>query len=124
MTTEDTYLLLLMDIEADLVTEYERNPNLTDTQCIFGLENAKVAVKQRFGFGKSETIKRNPEIDNIINGCVQVANKYFGKIDGITLKDFITQIDKIMRSVRRHSEHGHRAYYQFVKDYVKNKNLY
>lgn len=119
MTTEDTYLLLLMDIETGLVGEYERNPNLTDSQCIFGLENAKIAVKQHFGFGKSETIKHHPEIDNIIEGCVQVADKYVGKIDNITPKDFITQIDKIIRSVQRHSEYGHRSYYKFIKDYVK-----
>lgn len=123
MAEDDTYQALLFDIETILVAEYEKNPNLTDGQCIFGLENAKIAVKQHFGFGKSETIKRHAETDNIINNLAQLADKHH-QANNLTPKEFITQLDKISRSVRRHSEHGHRAYYQFVKDYIKNKKPY
>ena len=42
----------------------------------------------------------------------------FGKINDLTLKDYLNRIDKIRRSIVRHSEYGPRAYYEFIRDYV------
>ena len=36
---DDKHLDVCQNIEFGLKKEYEKNPNLTDTQCIFALEN-------------------------------------------------------------------------------------
>ncbi len=116
--SDDPHIDLLQDIESGLKAEYERHPSLTDTLCMFGLENAKVAVKQAFGYGRNEKVARNPLTDGIVDGCVQIARARVDKVDGLTLRDFNTRVDKIIRSVRRHSKDGPRAYYEFIRHYV------
>ncbi len=40
------------------------------------------------------------------------------KISNLTLAEYLVRIEKIKRSVIRHSEHGPRAYYEFIKNFV------
>lgn len=52
---DDKFLDVYQNIEAGLKTQYERHPGLTDERCAFALDQAKIAVKQRFGFAKNES---------------------------------------------------------------------
>ncbi|MCM8639356.1 hypothetical protein [Accumulibacter sp.] len=116
--SDDPHIDLLQDIETGLKAEYERHPTLTDTLCIFALENAKVAVKQAFGFARNEKSARTAVTGGIVDWCVEVARKRVDKVDGLTLREFNARVDKIIRSVRRHSHDGPRAYYEFIRNYV------
>jgi hypothetical protein len=114
----DPHIDVCQNIEVGLKAEYERHSGLTDTLCIFALESAKVACKHAFGFGKNETFSQTPETAGIVNWCVQVASERVGKVNNLTLKEFNARLDKIIRSVRRHSHDGQRAYYEFIRHYV------
>lgn len=114
---DDPHLDVCQNIEAGLKIEYERHPLLTDVRCIFALENAKIAAKQHFGFGKNEVISRNDDTNGIIDWCVQIASERVDKINNLTLKEFNARLDKIIRSVRRHSQYGPRSYYEFIKEF-------
>lgn len=115
---DDPHIDVCQNIEAGLKAEYERHATLTDTLCIFALESAKVASKHAFGFGRNETYSRTPETTGIIDWCVHVATERVGKVNNLTLKEFNARIDKIIRSVRRHSQDGRRGYYEFIKHYL------
>ena len=52
----DEHLDVCQNIEVGLKEEYENNENLTDIKTIFALENAKIAIKQEFGFAKNEKV--------------------------------------------------------------------
>nr|WP_181377658.1 hypothetical protein [Polaromonas sp. W11N] len=54
--SDDKFLDICQNIEAGLKIQYERNPGLTDARCAFALDQAKIAVKQRFGFAKNESL--------------------------------------------------------------------
>lgn len=45
-------------------------------------------------------------------------NGQIEKINDLTLKEYLAKIDKIKKSVKRHSDYGRRAYYEFIKEYV------
>ena len=110
-------LALCLAIETGLVAQYRMKPELTDTLCIIGLDNAMIALKQKFGFARNEAVLSRPVIDDIVAHVVNigVANV---NVDGLTLKDFVAVINKIKKSVTRHSAYGPRAYFTFVKNYV------
>jgi hypothetical protein len=114
----DPHLDVCQAIETGLKHEYERHPGLTDMQCIFALQNAKIAAKHHFGYGKNESVVASPETEGIIGWCVEVAAERVGKVNNLTLREFNARLDKIARSVRRHSQDGSRAYYAFIKDFV------
>ena len=116
----DPHLDVLQNIEAGLKFEYEKNENLTDNKTIFALDNAKIAVKQAFGFGfaKNEKVIIDDYSKGIIDWCITVGKERINLINNLTLKDYINRIDKVKRSVERHSEYGRRGYYEFIKDFV------
>ncbi len=41
-----------------------------------------------------------------------------GKVNDLTLKEYIARLDKIKRSVKRHSAYGVRGYYDFIKNFI------
>ena len=114
----DRHLDVCQEIESALKREYELNSKLTDTRAIFALDNAKIATKHHFGFAKNESLTRDSDLQGIIQRCVAIAAERVGKVNDLTLKDFSSRIDKIARSVRRHSQDGSRAYYDFIRNYV------
>ena len=114
----DKHLDVCQAIEIALKREYELNSKLTDTRTIFALDSAKIAAKRHFGFAKNEPLAGDPDLQGIIQRCVAIAAERVGKVNDLTLKDFSSRIDKIARSVRRHSHDGSRAYYDFIRDYV------
>ena len=119
MTSDvDDHLDVCYDIEVQLKEQYEKCPELTDQLCAFGLDNAVIAVKQHHGFAKNENISSHPLIAGIVETCVELGDTRIGKINNLTLKEYVTRIAKIKRSVLRHSDEGPRAYYDFIKNYI------
>jgi hypothetical protein len=105
-------------IETGLSAIYETTPDLTDGMCILGLDNSVIALKHHFGFARNETVLSRPGIDDIVEHVVDVGIRATDEVNDVTLKDFIGVINKIKKSVIRHSAFGPRAYYDFIKNYV------
>jgi hypothetical protein len=91
---------------------------LTDSACMNALDAAKIAVKQHFGYAKNERFVATALTTGVIDWCVAVADEQGGKLNSLTLKEYVTQIENIKRSVTRHSQDGDRRYFAFIKKYV------
>ena len=115
---EDEHLDVCQNIEFGLKTAYEKHPGLTDMLCINGLENAAIAVKKEFGFARNQQVSVSPETESIVSWCVQIGRERIEKINDLTLKEYLARIDKIKKSVKRHSDYGRRGYYEFIKNYI------
>ena len=115
---DDEHLDVCQNIEFGLTREYDQNPRLTDSQCILALDAAKIAVKQHFGFAQSESFSRAPEIQGIIERCVAIATERVALINDLTVKEYVNCLEKIKRSVQRHSGTNPRSYYQFIKQFM------
>ena len=116
---DDLFLQVCEAIERDLVQEYMLNPALTDTRCMYALDRAKIAVKQAFGYAANESAQVDPDLRGILNRCVSVARQYVDRPEGPTLKEFLARIEKVSRSVRRHSQDGARGYFEFIQRFLK-----
>ncbi len=115
---DDAHLDVCRDIEVRLKAQYQKHPELTDQLCAFGLDNAVIAMRHHYGFAKNEQVSNHPLIGGIVESCVELGDSRIGKINDLTLKEYVIRIAKIKRSVLRHSAHGLRAYFDFIKDYV------
>mgnify|MGYP000532481237 CR=1 FL=1 len=115
---DDEHIDVCQNIEVGLCKQYELHPELTDTQCIFALENAKVAIKKEFSYAKNERITDMEEVQGIISWCVALGLERIGNVNDLTLKEYVARIEKIRKSVKRHSNYGRRGYYDFIKHYV------
>ena len=115
---DDEHIDVCQNIEVGLCEQYELHPELTDMKCVFALENAKVAIKKEFGYAKNERITNIEEVHGIISWCVVLGLERIEKVNDLTLKEYIARIEKIRKSVKRHSSYGQRAYYDFIKKYV------
>ena len=115
---DDKFLDVCQNIEAGLKVEYERNSDLTDERCAFALDQAKIAVKQKFGFGMNESCRVAPEQQGIVDWCVEVAAKRVDNASGPSLKEFLARMDKVNRSIRRHAQDGKRSYYSFIREFL------
>ncbi len=40
------------------------------------------------------------------------------KDNNLTLKEYVKRLDKMKKSVNRHSKYGTRGYYEFIKKYI------
>ena len=117
-TTTNDHLDVLQNIEAGLKQQYEVDHSLTDQVCAFALESAKIAVKHHFGFAPNENVSSRPELQGVIHWCVMLGEERVGKVNDLTLKEYVALIEKVRRSVVRHSEDGSRAYFEFIKRFV------
>jgi hypothetical protein len=117
-TPPEKFEAVLFQVESALKAEYSCLPALTDTNCAFALDQAKVAVKKRFGFAKSERVASDPLIDGIIEACVRVGLDHVDKVPGLDLRTYVAELEKLRRSVQRHSAQGPRGYYEFIRAYV------
>ena len=115
---DDEHIDVCQNIEFGLREQYDQNPNLTDSICVFALENAKIAIKQEFGFAKNEKVTTMEDAQGIIHWCVSLGLERIEKVNNLTLKEFIDRLEKIRKSVKRHSKFGIRGYYEFIRDYV------
>jgi hypothetical protein len=115
---DDKFLDVLQNIEVGMRIEYEKNEHLTDRLTINALDNAKIAVKQEFGFAKNQKIIVDDDTKGIIDWCVAIGKKRINQDDNMTLEDYLNRIEKVKKSVIRHSQYGRREYYEFIKDFV------
>lgn len=115
---EDPHLDVCQNIEFGLREQYDRSPSLTDAQCMFALDSAKVAIKQQFGYAKNERVNVLPGTEGIIDWCVAIGQERIGDASDLTLKEYVARLEKIKRSVKLHSAAGPRGYYQFIRQYV------
>lgn len=111
-------LYLCQAIETGLSAQYRLMPELSDGLCIVGLDNSILALKQKFGFAKNEAVLSRPAIDGIVAHVLNIGLDSIGNQDDLKLKDYIAVINKVKKSVIRHSAFGTRAYFDFIKHYV------
>jgi hypothetical protein len=116
--SDDEHLDVCQNIEAGLKRQYERHADLTDSICIFALDNAKIAIRKQCGFAKNEKLTDHPLAKDVIEWCVAVGIERIGKINNLTVSEYVARIEKIKRSVIRHSAYGARGYYEFIRDFV------
>ena len=64
-----------------LKEQYEQHPELTDIKCIFALENAKIAIKQKFGYAQNESVTDMEELQGIIDRCVTIGLERIEKMN-------------------------------------------
>jgi len=115
---DDEHLDVCQNIEAGLKRQYELNPDLTDSICILALDHAKIAIKKQCGFAKNERVTDHPLAKGIIEWCTVVGVERIGKVNNLTLAEYIKRIEKIKSSVVRHSAYGNRGYYEFIRNFV------
>jgi len=113
---DDEHLDVCQNIEFGLKAEYEANPELTDTICMYALDNAKVAVKKKLGYAKNEKVTDLDCAKGIIDWCVRIGLQRIG--GDLPLKEYLKRIEKVKKSVRRHSVNGTRAYYEFIRQFT------
>ena len=114
----DEHIDVCQNIEVGLKVQYELHNDLTDSQCIFALDNAKIAIKKEYGYAKNERVVKSETTKGIIDVCIDIGKERIDKVNNLTLKEYINRIEKIKRSVKRHSEYGTRGYYEFIKRFV------
>ena len=115
---DDEHLDVCQNIEFGLKEQYEINPALTDSQCIFALENAKVAIKKQFGFAANERVANNEQAKGIIDWCVAVGLQRVKEDRDLSLKEYVKRIEKVRKSVVRHAVFGPRGYYEFISKFT------
>lgn len=86
---EPRLLPLAEKIERALMQEYQRTPALTDVLCIFGIENARIAIRQHFGFGRNERLSVGPETRGVVDACVAIAKEHVDEDAGLSMKEFL-----------------------------------
>ncbi|MDB5756309.1 MAG: hypothetical protein JWR56_2737 [Massilia sp.] len=114
----DFHLAVCQSIESGLRAEYDETHELTDALCVLGLDNSIIAVKQKFGFAKNEAVRSHLAIDGIVAHVVKLGFDNIGKAGHLTLRDYVAIINKVKKSVVRHSAFGSRGYYDFIRNYV------
>src|SRR5882724_8247368 len=84
---DDEHLDVCQNIEVGLKAQYELNAELTNTICIFALDNAKIAIKKRFGYAKNEKVADHPFAQGIVQWCVSIGMERIGKVNNLTLSE-------------------------------------
>jgi hypothetical protein len=116
---DDDHLDVCQNIEVGLKEQYILSPELTDTMCVYGLEQAIIAIKKKADYAKNMKVSDDPSIQGIIEWCVQIGEERIGKLNNLTLEEYVARIKKIRKSVILHSSlGGKRGYYEFIKNYV------
>ena len=119
-TDTDQYRDVLQNIESSLVQIYGHNEAVSDSMIMTALGKGKIAIKQTFGYAKSQNASPSNNSENsVIQAIVAIGEMRIGKINGLTLDLYVNLIDKIARSVDTHRQHGVRGYYEFIKNYVQ-----
>jgi hypothetical protein len=109
---DEKHLDVCQNIEYGLKHCYAINPRLTDSLCALAIDNAKIAIKQQFGFAKNEHVTSAEDAQAVIDWRVTVGLERIGKINDLTLKEYVSRLEKIKSSVVRHSKDGKRSYYE------------
>lgn len=117
--SHDKHLDVLQNIELSLVDIYGNHEEIIDSMVMMALGKSKIAIQQKFGFGKGRSAIPDTEIEGlIIDAVVEIGLIRINKVNELKLDEYVKLIDKIVRSVDTHRQHGLRGYYDFVKNYV------
>ncbi len=54
----------------------------------------------------------------MIDGCVAVGVQRVKEDGDLSLKEYVKRIEKMKKSVKRHSLFGPRGYYQFIRKFI------
>lgn len=76
------------------------------------------AIRQHRGFAKNEKVTGHLLARGIIEWRVAVGAARIGKVNNLTLPEYLARIEKIRRSVKLHSDYGARGYYEFVRNFM------
>ena len=112
----DPNLHILQAIEDGLVVIYADSPSLTDANVVFALDIGKIAIKQVYGFAKSQNGVGEPQLKTVVQHVVKTGQRLIGK--DLTLDDYVKCVDKVKRSVERHRSYGIRGYYEFIQQFL------
>jgi len=115
---DDKHLDVYQNIEFGLKQQYETNSRLTDSLCILALDNAKIAIKQQFGYARNERVSSDENVQGIIDWCVSVGLERIDKVNDLSLKEYVSRIEKIKGPVILHAGDGSRSYYHFIKNFL------
>ena len=116
---DDKFLDVLQNIEASLARIYDENESTTDSVVMMALDKGKIAIKQQFGYAKSQNGTPSNQVEkSVIEIIIEIGLMRIGKINDLKLDEYITLIGKVNRSVDTHRQHGIRGYYNFIKKYV------
>jgi hypothetical protein len=117
---DDKHLDVCQNIEVSLKLEYQNNLQLTDGQCIRALDNAKIAIKHRFGYAPNEHVSGDAALQGVIAHCVAVGLDRIDQVNALTLKEYVARLEKIKSSVATHAQGalGGRSYFEFIKNFV------
>ncbi len=119
MSDHEKYLDVLQNIEFGLKQVYENNADASDSDIIISLPKAIISIKQKNGFAKNQDASpKNQTEKDVIDYISEIAEARIGKINNLTLKEYIKCINKVEKSVKRHNAYGRRGYYEFIKNYV------
>lgn len=117
--SHDKNLDVLQNIELSLVNIYKKHDEIIDSMVMMALGKSKIAIQQKFGFGKGRNAIPDTEIEClIIDSVVEIGLNRINKVNELKLDEYVRLIDKIARSVDTHRQHGLRGYYDFIKNYV------
>ena len=116
--SDDAHLDVCQDIETGIKLVYDVDPGMTDAICMFALDQAKIAIKQQFGYAVNERVTRTPGAQALLAWFMTVGLGRIGKVNDLSLKDYVARLEKIRRSVARHAGAGERSYYEFIRQYL------
>ena len=116
--SDDDHLDVCQDIEAGIKLVYDEDPAMTDAICMLALEQGKIGIKQQFGFAVNERVTKTPEAQALIAWFVMIGLKRIGKVNDLTLKDYVARLEKIRKSVAHHTGVNRRSYNEFVRKYL------
>ncbi|MES9903527.1 MAG: hypothetical protein ABW168_12745 [Sedimenticola sp.] len=65
-----------------------------------------------------QIVTDNQQVKEIIDWCVTVGVQRAKEDGDLSLKEYVKRIEKVKKSVKRHSLFGPRGYYQFVAKFL------
>ena len=87
-------------------------------QCGFGTDSRFRFPDSPFGFAKNESVTGAQDAQGIIEWCVIVGMERIGKVNDLTLKEYVARLEKIKGSVANHASSGNRDYYEFIRNFM------
>lgn len=130
----EEYMDVLQNIEFGLVGAYDRNPNLTDTGCMYAVEalikvytgdlrGREVALPQ-FKPEEQEAYDAVKAMCDLRLGRTSMEDKEGKKVEAggepLTLEEIIACLKRILKSINTwYKRGGRRGYYEFVRQFIK-----
>ena len=114
----DTHMAVCQAIEQVLLSHYRLQDELSDPQSVFALDKTKIALKKQFGFAKNEVLAPHELTQNLVDDLLEMGLIIIEQDKTMPLKEFIDLLDKVKKSVQRHSNYGSRGYFLFIQQHL------